>query len=186
MELEIRQLTPADAAAYIVVRREMLADSPWAFTASPEDDRGLATAEVEPLLARTDNAIVGAIERRGDDVRIVGTAGIMCNRHRKLAHRAHIWGVYVSPSARGRQVGFRLVISALQIARTWPGVTSAGLSASDRSQDAIRLYRRLGFRQWGIEPAAVMLDGHAYDEVHMVLFFDDTLPSVNDPERAPG
>ena len=57
----------------------------------------------------------------------------------------------------------------LEIARSWPGVTSVGLSVSARAEAARRVYERLGFKAWGVEPGALVLDGRAYDETHMVV-----------------
>jgi RimJ/RimL family protein N-acetyltransferase len=171
----IRPLVPADAPAYTALRREMLRDSPWAFAASPGDDFALDPVAVAARLADPGYAIVGAFEggdARGETARLVGSAGLSHNRHIKMAHRAHIWGVYISPPSRGRGLGSHLMTATLDLAASWPGVTSVGLSVSVRSHAAIRLYQRLGFVQWGLEPGALILDGHAYDEIHMAAVLD--------------
>lgn len=165
----IRSLTPEDAPAYVALRREMLADSPWAFAASPEEDRALDPAFVAMQVQEPGQAIIGAFD---EDGALRAVAGIFRQRHPKMAHRAHVWGVYVTPAARRRDLGRQVVSLALEIARSWPGITSAGLSASARSTDACRLYEALGFRAWGREPGALVLDGEAIDEIHMVLFFE--------------
>ena len=54
------------------------------------------------------------------------------------------------------------------VARTWPGVNSVGLSVSENSGAARRLYERLGFIAWGREPDCLHLpDGRAFAEIHM-------------------
>jgi RimJ/RimL family protein N-acetyltransferase len=163
--MEIRRLQPADAASYAELRREMLHDSPWAFAASPTDDRGVDPDRVRATLADPAHAIVGAWTPEG---RLVSVAGVHRNGHTKMAHRVHIWGVYTTPAARGQGACFLVLQELLRLATTWPGVTSAGLSVSIRSPGALALYRKLGFRAWGTEPGALMIDGVAYDEVHMV------------------
>lgn len=165
----VRPLTPADAPAYAALRREMLADAPWAFGSSLEDDARLDPAVVAARLSEPWQAIVGGFDEAG---RLVGAAGVFKAHHVKSAHRAHVWGMYVSPSARGRGLGEAILRAALGIARTWPGVTSVLLSVSVRAAAARRLYERMGFRAWGIEPAALVVDGVAVDEAHMVLFFE--------------
>jgi ribosomal protein S18 acetylase RimI-like enzyme len=162
--MDIRQLSPEDAGAYAALRLEMLHDSPWAFAASPADDRGLDIASLRARLAEPGQTIVGAF----DTARLVAAAGVHRSHHLKMAHRAHIWGVYTAPSARGNGIASRVLATLLDIASTWPGVTSAGLSVSIRSPEAMSLYRKLGFRAWGTEPAALLLDGVPYNEVHMV------------------
>jgi RimJ/RimL family protein N-acetyltransferase len=167
----IRPLTPADAHAYIAIRREMLADSPWAFASSLEDDPSLdpAVAAVRTGDGGPGQAIIGAF----DDGQLIGTAGLYCGHHIKMAHRAHIWGVYISPAHRGRGIGTPLMTAAIDTARAWPGITSIALSCSEQSTAALRLYQRLGFQQWGREPAALVLNGRSYDEIHMVLQFEE-------------
>jgi RimJ/RimL family protein N-acetyltransferase len=165
----IRLLAPEDAESYVALRREMLEDSPWAFAAGPGDDQALNAAIVVQRISEPGQAIVGAWEPEGA---LIGAAGVYRPSHTKMAHRAHLWGVYVTPRARGRGIGARILARALEVARSWPGVTSVGLSVSTRSVGARRLYERLGFRAWGAEPGALVVDGVAYDEVHMVAVFE--------------
>jgi RimJ/RimL family protein N-acetyltransferase len=163
--MEVRRLNPSDAAAYVLLRREMLDDSPWAFAASAADDLGLDAAHIGTQLGTPTFALIGAF----DAGQLIGATGLHLPRHVKMAHRAHIWGVYVTPSQRGMGTGAALMTLALEVARAWPGVTSAGLSVSIRSPEAQRLYERMGFLAWGREPDALRLDGRAYDEIHMVV-----------------
>ncbi|MFM9995753.1 MAG: N-acetyltransferase family protein [Phycisphaerales bacterium] len=169
--MAVRPLTPADAAAYVALRREMLDDAPWAFAASPGDDAALDAPGVAARLGDPGGryAIIGGwVEGR-----LGGAAGIIRSDHVKMAHRAHIWGVYVTPAARGSGLGARIMRGVFDHARSWAGVTSVGLSVSVRSLGAIRLYERMGFARWGLEPGALVLDGRAHDEVHMVASLDN-------------
>ena len=47
-----------------------------------------------------------------------------------------------------------------------PGLDSA---YSLRAEAALRLYRALGFEQWGIEPDALRVEGQPFAEIHMIL-----------------
>lgn len=160
----VRPLTPADVASYVALRREMLRDSPWAFAASEASDAGLDAAGVAKNLETQSYAIVGGFEGE----RLLGAAGLRRGHHPKLAHRADIWGVYVTPAARGRGLAAAIIARTLDVARGWPGVDSVRLSASVRSVAAIRVYERAGFKAWGLEPGFMLLDGEHIDEVHMV------------------
>lgn len=164
--MHIRTLTDRDVAAYCTLRSEMLADAPTAFSSSPEDDRGLDPAFIAARLADPFAAIIGAFDGGG---RLVGSAGIVRKTSRKMAHRVHVWGVYVTPASRGAGVARRIMLHAIEVARSWPGVDSLDLSAGIGSAAARKLYESLGFRAWGIEPAALRVHGRDHDEVHMVL-----------------
>jgi RimJ/RimL family protein N-acetyltransferase len=164
----IRPLEPTEAEAYAVLRREMLLDSPWAFSGTPENDIGLDTQRMRDQLAGTNYAVIGAFDDTG---KLAAACGVSARPQRKMAHRVHIWGVYVTPSCRGRGIGKAVVQAALDIARTWPGINSASLSASVRATTAIALYQTLGFVIWGTEPECISLNGTLIDEVHLTLRF---------------
>lgn len=171
----VRPLNSADVPAFVELRREALRDSPWAFAASEESDVGVNAELMRQRIAEPGQVIIGAF----DGARLIGIAGMVRNRHGKMAHRAAVWGVYVMPSARGRGVAEAVMRELLRIARTWPGLDSVSLQVSARAEGAKRLYERLGFKQWGVEPAALMLDGVAYDEAHMVISLEDRRGVLN-------
>jgi len=163
------RLTSADVDLYLSLRRRMLADSPWAFGASPEDDRALDPAQVRAFLDEPENAVLAiALEEEGER-RLVAAAGVFRAQKRKAAHRAAIWGVFVEPAHRGSGFGRAVLEACLDLARDWPGVDYVDLSVSERSPEALRLYERLGFRAWGREPEATDIDGQRYDEIHLTL-----------------
>src|ERR1043166_5376350 len=100
--MQIRTLMREDVGAYVELRREMLSDAPWAFSSSEGDDVGLDAEFVAASLADGRQAIVGAFDDGG---RLVGAAGLFKQKHTKMSHRARVWGVNVSPRARGKGVG---------------------------------------------------------------------------------
>lgn len=166
--VRVRSVVPDDVASYVALRREMLRAEPWAFAASEDADVGCDEAKMRERLAEPGQALIGAFEAQGAGEALIGAAGVLRNRHAKMAHRATIWGVYVTPRARGLGVGAALIGAVLDVAKSWPGVDSVGLCVSARGQAAQRLYARMGFVAWGCEPGAMVVDGVAYDEVHML------------------
>jgi GNAT superfamily N-acetyltransferase len=168
----VRRLGPDDAAALLSLRREALDADPLAFGASPQDD--LLTVEGTPALLAPapDRAIFGLF--LGTD--LAGMVGVRQERGLKRRHVAVVWGMYVTPLARGKGRGRALVTAALEQARRWRGVDQVELGVSDTAEAARRLYASLGFRAWGREPRALQWQGRFVDEHHLVL----------DLERAPG
>lgn len=163
-----RPLIPDDAEAYSALRREMLLDSPWAFGASPEDDRPVEA--VRRGLTEPCNSILAVIgENDGEAGRLLAAAGVRREEKRKRRHIAYIWGVYVTPSARGRGLGRLVVGAAIDTARGWEGVSAVQLAVSENAPAARRVYESLGFRRWGYEPDALRIDGRPFGEIHMHL-----------------
>jgi len=164
--MKVRTLEPADASAAIALRREALSSFPLAFGASLEDDRGLSLEFMRSSLADVaSSAVLGAFEGEA----LVGMVGIVRLEKLKSRHRAMIWGMFVTPKARRRGVGAALLGSAIDRARSWPGVIQVQLSVFETAEEAHRLYRLAGFREWGVEPRAIQWEGRFVAEHHLVL-----------------
>lgn len=164
-QLTIRRLVPADADAFMALRREALTREPLSFGASPEDDRALDPNFVHRALdAAASDPTYGAFAPA-----LVGSVGLYRPDEKKAAHKAQLWGLYVTPDDRGCGIGARLVSAALQFARQHASIQQVHLSVSTRSTAAVHLYERLGFKTWGTEPNALCHDRTCVDEHHMVL-----------------
>jgi len=161
----VRVLGPADADAFLALRREALAREPLAFLADPADDVALDPAFVRARLAEPgENALLGAFGPS-----LAGAVGVYRDPKRKAAHKAHLWGLYVRPEQRGHGAGDALVRAAIDFARALPGVTHLHLGVSETAEAAHRLYRRHGFVAWGTEPAALRVAGRSVAEHRLVL-----------------
>ena len=164
----VLRLIPPDAERYVRLRRRMLLDSPWAYSASPEDDFALDLDRVRALFA-DERAATFAIEAPGLPADLVATASIRRETRAKFSHRALVWGVFVAPEHRGRGWGRAAVTAALDVARAWAGVDYVDLAVSENAPAAQRLYESLGFKAWGREPESTELEGRRYDEIYMTL-----------------
>lgn len=179
----LMRLRPEDARRYARLRMRMLLDAPWAFSASPEDDKGLDLAHLERTLAGDAHAIF-AVEEPADAKpgrELIAAAGIVRQTSPKFRHRATVWGVFVEPACRGQGLGRAVMTAAIDFARAWPGVDYIDLGVSERGEAARRLYESLGFVAWGREPEATEVKGRRYDEIHMTL---ELCPRVPCTERS--
>ena len=161
----IRALTDADLEAYVALRREALLDTPMAFAASPDDDfASNADTLREQLKKAPDWILFGAF-----DERVIGSCGLIRDRHIKSAHKMHLWGMYVTPSHRGRGVGDQLLAAAIEHARSVSGVCWIFLGVTSVASAARRLYERAGFEIWGTEPDALRDGNSSVVEHRMAL-----------------
>lgn len=165
MTTAVRLLSPADAAAFCALRAEALLDAPHAFLASPEDDVASTPDHIAAHLLKPGYAIAGAFV----DARLVAIAGMLRSSRLKSRHRASIWGVYASPAFRAQGLAKHILQTLITTARSWDGVEVLGLSASEHSHAAIRLYTSLGFTEWGREPDALRVNGRSNTEIYMQL-----------------
>lgn len=162
--ITVRPIASEDILKLIALRRTGLAQEPHSFGASPEDDRTQDPRFLEAALQDPDQAILGAFAPA-----LVGMVGIYRDRMIKASHKAHIWGMYVSPEGRGKGTGRMLMEAALDWARRQPGILQVQLVVSRRTPVARRLYESLGFVCWGIEPSALRINGELVDDEHMAL-----------------
>ncbi len=163
----IRPLTAADATAYRTLRLQALRDHPEAFGASYEDE---VARSLEMTARRLDggplNCVFGAFV--GAD--LVGTAGfIIPDGSAKSRHKGLLVGVHVAPAHRGRAIGRALVAAVIDHARAHVVLLQAGVGVDNAP--ALRLYESLGFRRYGLEDKALLVDGVFIDEALIVLDF---------------
>ena len=166
--MHIRRLTPADATAFQALRLDALREAPSAFGSSYEEESEFSAAVVEGRLApKQDRGPFGAFQNE----ELVGLVALGRENLKKLSHKALIWGMYVSPSARGQGVGRALLSAALSLARSVPEIQQVNLCVNANNVNAIRLYESVGFKAFGREPGAMFINGELHDEIHMYLRF---------------
>ena len=162
MGVEVRQLGPEDVDEYVALRRESLQDSPLAFAASPETDRGASPDFIREDLTNPRSAIFGAF-----DPDLFGVAGIVASEG-KSSHTAHIWGMYVKPVHQGAGAGRALLEAVTQFAAELEAVEQIQLSVAESASAAHGLYRSAGFETWGTEPDGLRHGFASVAVLHMV------------------
>ena len=160
----IRRLTPANADSLRTLRLEALRAHPAAFTASLDADERLTAGDFARRMVLPD-AIFGAFAA-GE---LIGMTGFAVEKVEKRSHRGLIWGVYLRATWRGQGIAESLLRAAIDHARDHVEVLTIAVGV--HNEPARRLYRRLGFEPWGIEPRALRVDGVDYDEEHSAIVF---------------
>ncbi len=164
--MELRPLRESDAEDYLRLRKAALKEHPLSFGASPESDR---FQDVESFAAQVRAPAQAVILGAWWDGELVGVVGIFREHHRKARHKAQVWGMYVSPSQRGRGIAASLLRALADQGRAWPGVEKIGLSVTEAAPEARDLYLSFGFEPWGKEPDALRHGGVSVAEEHLCL-----------------
>lgn len=164
--MTIRRLSPSDANSFQALRLAGLRDTPSAFGSSYEEEVDFSPATIESrLLLKSDRGVFGAFD--GDNM--VGLVALGRENMAKLAHKAMIWGMYVSPEAREKGFGRALLLEALSLAKSVPGILQVNLCVNATNTPAIRLYESVGFKPFGHESGAMLINDVLHDEIHMCL-----------------
>jgi len=155
-----------DIDSYRQLRLEALRDAPTAFGSSYETEAGLRASHYRERLTRSpENHVLGA----WSGGTLIGMAGFFREVTPKRRHIGSIWGMYVTPAARGQGLGRQLLVRIVDRARKIEGLEHILLTVVSDNEVARRLYESVGFETWGIEPAGLKVDGIDYDEIHMLL-----------------
>jgi len=160
----IRQAVVEDAAALRGLRLEALQDRPIAFASDHEEESKLPLSRTEEQLKdQTANTIFVAVA----DSTLVGMTGIGQYRHAKQKHNGIIWGVYVQPAWRGKNISGQMIEACINWAKQ-RSIKFVKLGVAVTNTSALNSYIRAGFRVYGVDPQVIYYDGVYYDELLMV------------------
>jgi ribosomal protein S18 acetylase RimI-like enzyme len=162
-EFTIRQLTPADAADYRMIRLAALQNAPEAFGSTYEFEAERPMSWWEERL-QMPGAFAAFL-----DGKIVGMARfVQDSGSAKERHKGSVYAMYVAPEARGQGIGSALLDALIEHASGV--VEQLRLGVVDTNHAAIRLYQKHGFEIYGREMRALKTDAGYSNEVLMVRF----------------
>jgi ribosomal protein S18 acetylase RimI-like enzyme len=167
--ITVAPLTPSDVDEYRRVRLRALVEHPEAFRSDAEEEAAKPLQWWEERLAPrsvSGAAFVGAWTAAH---RLVGTVGLLFENRRKVCHTATLVGMYVMPEHAGQRIGARLVEACIDLARADSAVEILYLTVTSTNSAAIRLYERIGFIAYGLEPRSMRLGDRTFDKLMMAL-----------------
>jgi ribosomal protein S18 acetylase RimI-like enzyme len=163
-QIIIRQANVADAAALRQLRLEALQNRPVAFASDYHEEVQYPLSQTEERLKdQTTNATFVALA----DSALVGMMGIGQSQHRNVRHNAMIWGVYVQPAWRGKNISGQMIEACIEWARKH-SVKFVKLGVNATNTSALNSYIRAGFKVYGVESQVIFYDGEYHDELLMV------------------
>ncbi len=163
-EIIIRQANVSDAAALRTLRLEALQNRPIAFASDYEEESKYPLSRTEEQLKdQTQNATFVAAANST----LVGMMGIGQYRHRNVKHNAMIWGVYVQPGWRGKNISGLMIEAGIKWARE-RSIKFVKLGVNATNTSAINSYIRAGFKVYGVESQVIYYENEYHDELLMV------------------
>jgi len=169
MDYTIREIAPADAAEYMRLRLEALTLYPHAFAETVEEHSRKSRVDMEAEIAALCSSggfMLGAFDEKN---RLCGTVCLNRSMRPRLKHRGHIWGVYVTRELQRRGIAQKLFAALIEKARKTPDIVQLDIEAVTTNEASFRLYKKLGFKQYGVLHRSLNVDGAYLDEYTMAL-----------------
>jgi ribosomal protein S18 acetylase RimI-like enzyme len=163
----VRTLTEQDLDAYWHLRLRALRDNPEAFGSTYEETlvRGKESM-LGRLSSAGDSFTLGSFDDMDD---LIGTVRFFREEGTKQHHRGYVFGMNVTPEARGQGVGKALMRQLIAQARALDGLEQLHLGVVTINATAYNLYQSLGFEVYGTAPKALKLGDQYWDEHSMIL-----------------
>ena len=157
---EVRRFLSIEADLLRQIRLASLEDTPEAFGAGLAQDRAQPADWWQGWVERNPSfgVFVEGVPR--------GVAGFFRNGAANMVHRGTLGAMYVAPELRGSGAATALVQAVLDHAATL--VEQVHLSVNADNLRAYRFYRRMGFVEYGREPAGLRYAGIDHDVLLMV------------------
>lgn len=172
VKYDVRELVIDDASEYKRIRLEALKSHPNAFAETHEEfgEKSIEDIRAEVSgLRETGGFAVGAFSPEGT---LLGMIGVARSGYKKLQHRGHVWGVYVTPSARRAGIIRSLFDCIIKIARETDDLVQLDIEAVTSNVVALKLYKSVGFEVCGTQPRAIKVGSEYFDEYLLVLKLD--------------
>lgn len=164
----VRALGAADAEKYRVMRLSSLHNFQFAHSPDHEESLALDAAWHAKRLTHPGHYWFGAFD--GDQ--LIGTICLRTEEGRRLRHSASLRSMMVERSHQRRGVGRVLVAHLIGFARSLGYIRQITLSVTDVNAPAVALYDAFGFKQFGLEPDAILHEGQYLARQHRQLILD--------------
>lgn len=169
-ELSIRPMLEPDLLGYKALRDAMLTSHPEAFTSDAETEGQRDLASYRSRLAGGPGGSTLFTLLALDGRRVIGALTCERESRRKVQHIAHLIGMMVADTHRGRGIGRALLAGAIARLQAVGGLAQVTLSVTTSNRAAVGLYESVGFTRYGRLPDAIRLpDGRRLDKDLMLL-----------------
>jgi ribosomal protein S18 acetylase RimI-like enzyme len=163
--MHVAPLSASAATEYRTLMLHAYEHAADAFTSTREERASEPESWWTKRIAGTDGLSVafGAFQ----EGRLIGTVALEFSSKPKTRHRAQLIGMFVLESCRGLGAGKALVQAAINCAASRAGVLSMVLTVTEGNEAAIHLYLACGFKEFGLEPMAILTPSGYKAKLHM-------------------
>ncbi len=163
--MNFRLFTPEDYDDYYAFRLLGLQQAPHMFATDANTWESTPTHVFEKHLEASQSRRAPILGVWQDD-QIIGMVGLKLSTEPTVAHKATLWGGFVSPQHRRQGIAKQLLAFAIKTAQKLNHVRQLRVVINASNQEAISLFENAGFEQFGLEPKAKLVDGEFQDQLY--------------------
>ncbi len=167
VEPTIRLLNPDDATSFRALRVRSMREHPEAFTSDAQsvanEPLSVAQRQLERPPERPHDFVLGA--QIGGD--LVGMVGLLGRYRVHERHNATVVGMYVVPDFTRRGLGTGLLKTLIERARGFAELEQLDLTVTQGNMAPLRLYEKMGFTVFGVQPSASRINDQTFNDVLM-------------------
>ncbi len=164
----IRLMTTEEFDLFYAIRLAALETNPEAFLTRADEFSARPRDQLKKRYLQNTGQPDQFIAAAFDGGQIVGMAGFRRYDKESRQNRGQVWGVFITPEARGRGLGQKLMGFVLEEACRMPGLRFLELSVKKDNGAAIQLYEKIGFRPWTPASDDPIWGTACATEVHMI------------------
>lgn len=160
--ITLRRITQAETAMFREMRMQALQQHPRAYAQTYDEECRQPLQAFGQFLQN--NVVMGAY----DSDMLVGYTILSPNRQAKLMHKATVWGAYVRPQYRDKQLAQRMRLRLFEIAKQM-GLRYCQSSIIASNAAALQVHLAVGYEEAYREKDGVRhLDGSFDDVIHLI------------------
>ncbi len=175
MDIKIRKLQPNESNSYRELRLQCLKNYPMHFTSNYYDEQAKEKLFFQTNIEQSDpnNFVIGAFNNDA----LVGVSGFNRYDRRKIEHKGRIIQVYVNPDYQEQHIGSNLIKATIDEAFKIEEIEQIEIDVITSNANAEKLYKKIGFTEYGIQKNFMKVDGAYYDHKMLMLFKDQYIRS---------
>lgn len=167
MDFTYRELLASESKKYREIRLECLKNETDNFGSTYEEQAVLPELFFEGAIKKSDEyaKIFGAFE--GEN--LIAICGYTREKGIKTRHKVLLVQVYTKPDYRGKNVSYNLLKFMIEKIFEDETIEVILLGVVSDNISAIKLYERLGFKEFGLQKKYFKNGEKYFDQIHMIL-----------------
>lgn len=160
----------SDIEKYHEIRLKCLLEHPNAFGTTYEEEIKKDKLKFDDYIRAEDQEsfMFGAFE----EAECVGICGYIREEGKRTHHRGHLVQIYVRKSHQGKGIGKELIAKTMHAAFEREGLEQILLGVITENEQAIKVYEKLGFQEYGMIKEFLKLKEGYLDKRMMIKYKD--------------